>query len=293
MATLEEIERAEDSDLPIKKRVEAFYKGTDAICRFAKNLIIPVLDCQIELKDRELAITGTYYRMYAWVHSLVKMNSRIHFQGAALGARSLYELLLDIKLLSIDSDGNMIAKFHAFPKLDRFRVATKVVNYNDAHDDSDIDDSSYRELVNTPGQKHAIDQLAVKHWGTSRKTGNAIYPNHWSGLTIKDRAKKLGSKYEQLYVESYPLLSWSAHAGSSAYAGLDADVLEIYFGLSHSIAQRCFLEATEITASVMHISEAVQELDKIINNLRRTPGRLIVNELAKMIDEAGNKVGAI
>jgi hypothetical protein len=289
MATLEEIEQAEVTELSVRQRVEAFYKGTDAIGHFAQEVIIPVLRGQIALKDHELAVTGTYYRMCLWIQSLVRMNSRIHYQGAASAARSLFELLLDVKLLAGDSDGSMTAKFHAFPTLDRFRVASQVVEYNDAQGDGTIEDTHQRNLVNTAGQKQAIAQLAIQHWGTN-KTGKPQRPSHWSGLKIKERAIRLGPRYEQLYVESYPLMSWSVHAGSGGYAGLDADAIESCFGFSHSIAQRCFLEATELTAAVMHIKEAVEGFGDIFEDLRLTPGKVIVKEQARVIDEAREKI---
>ena len=288
MATLKEIQQAEVSKLSVAKRVEAFYKGTDAIQHFAKEVMIPVLKGQVDLNDQERAVTGTYYRMYLWIQSLVSMNYWVHFQGAASGARCLFELLLDVKLLVQDSNGIMTARFHAFPEFDRFRVASQVVDYNDAHSNSSIKDQHQRKLINTPGKNQAIDQLAKQHWGTT-KAGNPQRPSHWSGMNIRQRAIHLGSKYEEFYIESYPLMSWSVHAGSGSYTNLDEDALTSCFGLSHRIAQRCFLEATELTATAMHIKEAVQGFNDILQDVRHTPGKVIVEEQAQIINEAREK----
>ncbi len=288
MATLEEIQKAEVTDLSVRQRVEAFYKGTDAIRHFAAEVMIPVLRGQLNLNDHESAVTGNYYRMHLWILSLVAMNSRVHFQGAASAARSLFELLLDVKLLERDSDGSMTAKFQAFPDLDRFRVANQVVKYNDAHCDSNIQDTLQRDSIQAPGKKQAIDQLARQHWGTT-KAGNPKRPNHWSGMNVRERATHLGNKYEELYVEAYPLMSWFVHAGSACYRGLDEHALESCFGICHSIAQRCFLEATELTAAIMHITEAVEGFNDILEDLRLTPGKVIVKEQAQMIDQAREK----
>jgi hypothetical protein len=77
VVTFEELEKADVSDLPTRTRVEAFYKGTDAISQFAQSEIIPILRGQINLSDKEKAIVGTYYRMYAWV-ALHGCNEQSH-----------------------------------------------------------------------------------------------------------------------------------------------------------------------------------------------------------------------
>ena len=123
MATLEEIQQAEVTQLSVRQRVEAIYKGTDAISKFAEDVLVPVLRGQLNLNNQENAVTGVYFRMCLWIRSLVAMNSRVHFQGAAAAARTLFELLLDIKLLVSDATGSMTDQFHAFPEVVRFRVA--------------------------------------------------------------------------------------------------------------------------------------------------------------------------
>lgn len=285
MASLAELEQAEVTQLSVRQRVEAFFKGTDIIKQFAAEVMVPILCCQLSLNEQEEAVTGVYYRMYLWMLSLVSMNSRVHFQGAAAAARTLFELLLDEKLLVTDTNGSMIAKFHAFPEVERFRLAKAIVGYNDTHRGSGIDDVHQRQLISTMGKEQAVNQQASQHWGTT-KSGNPYRPQHWSGLKVKDRAKRLGPQYEELYIESYPLLSWSIHSGSVNYAGLNEDAIESCFGLSHSIAQRCFIEATTLITELMHIKEAVEGFNDILKELRLTPGKVIVKEQARIIDEA-------
>jgi hypothetical protein len=216
------------------------------------------------------------------------LNRPFYFQTAASESRTLFELLLDLKLLANDLDGELTAKFHAFIEFDRFYVAKKVVEYNDSHDQSSISDTHQRNLLNTPGKEESIKQLIIRHWGKTN-AGNPKKPDHWSGLKIKERAIKLGSVYEELYIESYPLMSWSVHAGSGNYAGLDKNSLESVLGLSHKISQNCFSEATILTAKVMKIEQAIEGFNNILEELRLTPGKVIVLEQARIIDAAKNK----
>ena len=85
MASLEEIAAAETRDLSVRQKVEAFYKGTDALTKFSTEAIVPIIRGQLDLNDREKAIVGIYLRMHAWMHSLVTLNSRLHFRPRANG----------------------------------------------------------------------------------------------------------------------------------------------------------------------------------------------------------------
>ncbi|MEI6126239.1 MAG: hypothetical protein WCQ99_06750 [Pseudomonadota bacterium] len=85
MITFEELINS-NIDLSIRKKVESFYKGTQAIADFAKAMMIPVLKGQLNLDKKKEAIVGTYFRMYAWIQSMVVMNGCVHFQGAGAAA---------------------------------------------------------------------------------------------------------------------------------------------------------------------------------------------------------------
>lgn len=288
MVTFEEIEEADVADLPTRTRVEAFYKGTDAISKFAESVMIPLLKGQISLNDKEKAIVGTYYRMYAWIRSIIAMNSRIHFQGAAAAARSLFELFLDIKALATDKTGELVGRFHAFPEIEKFRVAESLVSFCNYHpNDTKLDDSHQRIFINKPGRPQNLDQTIIQYWGKRR--GKPNRPRHWTGKDVRERARDLGVGYEEMYVQAYPLLSWYIHSGSTGYAGLNAQAIEACFGISHSIAQKVFLEATVICSQEMKISLGVNWFHKAIADLRLTPGKVLVEEQIKFFEEAKSK----
>lgn len=289
MVTFDELEKADVSDLPIKKRVEAFYKGTEAVSKFAESVMIPVLRGQLNLTDREQALVGTYYRMYAWIRSMVVMNGPIHFQGAAAASRSLFELLLDLKILATDKSSDSVDKFHAFPEVEKYRVAKNLVSFAAAHPRTTIHAiKKQSNFVNAPGRKQSIDASITKHWGTTGKR-KPKHPKHWTGRSVRERARKLAQRYEELYLEVYPLYSWYSHSGSTGYAGLDEKALEACFGLSHRVAQKTFLEATLICAQKMRISSAIEGLRDILDDLRLTPGKVIVEEQLKVLEEDKQK----
>ena len=60
--------------IPFTKRVEAFYEGTRALTDLSKQIMIPQLTALIQPSRKEEIIKGLYYRMYAWMYSLVSLK---------------------------------------------------------------------------------------------------------------------------------------------------------------------------------------------------------------------------
>jgi hypothetical protein len=56
------------------KKAEAFFRGTEALCTFADQRIIPVMLGTLSRTKYEDALFETYYRMQYWLLSLVKLD---------------------------------------------------------------------------------------------------------------------------------------------------------------------------------------------------------------------------
>ena len=279
---------AEEPEYSVREKTEAFYKGTAAVGEFAQKVVIPILRGQLKKSEKETAITGTYFRMYAWVQSLIRLNDPLHFQAAATVARALFELLLDIKLLDADTNGKLVAKFHAFPEVERFQMAKEYVKFSDQNPDVPTRDEYQRALISKPGKQQEIRDKIVKHWGKT-KGGKPKSPKHWSGMNIRERTLKFGASYEEKYLYGYRIGCLSSHSGSGIYADLDADALESIFCLSHVLSQDFFLEATKICAKVMEISKAVGEFSEMVKELELMPDRVLLDIQISKIEQAQSK----
>jgi hypothetical protein len=281
-----EIEKA-CNDLPLASQVEAFFQGTDSIRQFVVSVMEPVLFGQLGLDDRQTAIVGTYYRIVAWLKALGELNSLSHYQAVASGARSLFELLLDLKLIQSDSNGEWVKKFHAFPEIEKYRAAEKLVSYCDRTSGTKLDCTNQRKFIDGADKEAAIESLIRQHWGTTRD-GEPRWPHNWSGLSAAQRAKKLGPEYDELYIEFYPFLSWHIHSGSTGYAGLKPETLEAGFGLMHSMIQRVVLEATETCAEEMKIDK-IDNLAKpfkpTIEDLRNSTDQILLQKHAEFLKQ--------
>ncbi len=288
MPTTDEIKKAYQS-LPTSSIVEAYFQGTDSIRHFVVSVIEPVLTGQLKFDDRQTAIVGTYYRIVGWLKALGELNSLPHYQAVAAGARSLFELLLDIKLIQSDTTGELAKKFHAFPEVEKYRVAINLISYCNMNNNTRIECTNQRNFVDGVTKKAAIESLIIQHWGRNKKN-KPIWPDHWSGLNIAQRAEKLGQDYKELYVEFFPFLSWHIHSGSTGYAGLKPETLESAFGLMHHMIQRVVLDATEICAEEIKLDK-IDNLEKsfklIIDDLRKTTEQILLQKQAELLKQQG------
>jgi hypothetical protein len=288
MVTLEKLKKAKIK-LPLGKQVESFYKGAHALSQFAESKMMPLLRGQLKPNSKEQGLIVTYYRMWAWLKCMVAMNSSIHFQGAAAAARALFELLLDMELLSRDGTGELVRKFHGFPEAQVFRRAENIVSFTDKYrGKTDIDDTQQRAFIGAKGKRAAILRGVAKVWGTTKK-GKPHFADHWSGMSVRRRAETLGLKYRALHVQNYALLSYYVHSGLTGIRGFDEEGILVIFGLSHSLAQKSFLDATIICAREMRLSEAIQGFDRILQEAELAPGKVLMEEQIRIVKEAQAK----
>jgi hypothetical protein len=284
MSMQDDIEKAYQG-LPKTSIVEAHFQGTDSIRNFVVKVMEPLLVGQLKLNDRQTAIVGTYYRIIGWLKALGELDSLPHYQAVASGARSLFELLMDIKLIHSDTTGDIVQKFHAFPEIEKYRSASTLVSYCDRTNNETIECSVQRTFVNGEKRKNNIDSIVINNWGTT-KNGKPNWPKHWSGKSVSKRAEMLGSECEALYYELYPFLSWHIHSGSTGYAGLTQDTIESAFGLMHNTIQKVALDATVICAEEMMIDRVdnlVKDFHATIEDLRKCTDRFILQKYSEYL----------
>lgn len=266
-----------------RERVEAIYQGTSEINRFANEVMIPILTGQLNVSKKESVSINTYFRMCAWVHSMVLLNDIKDFQGIASAARSLFELYIDLTLLCKDKSGEAIEKYIVYPQVDKYRTSQELVEFWNKNKDKIRNDYSERQQYVTDNKNH-IESLIKKHWGSM------LGDRHWTGKSLKKRTEELGIDFELEYLENYSMLSWSIHPGGTCTARQSEDDFVANYGLFHGIAQRTFLEATILMASSMKITLAIDYFYDWIKELRQTPGKVLAAEKIKKLEETRKNV---
>jgi hypothetical protein len=274
--TLEDIIQTMDepvSDLPLKTIIDAYFDGTKHMHDFGREVMIPQLKALLGPSAQEIALRDTYFKMHLHLGSAITMNRVDHFQSVAALTRSLFELHLDMKIITADKTGDAVKRYSEFPEIERYRRAEQLIAFDAAHPGQIKQDlSAQRAFIAEPARKARV-ATAI---GPKKR-----YPEHWSGMNARDRARHVGQ--EALYVEVYALLSWYVHAGAAGTTGMSKDAIESVFGVCHALMRRTFLDAIAVCAKATRISE-LAEYPGWMTGLERKTAELIVNEQRKLLD---------
>jgi hypothetical protein len=273
-----------DIPLPIETQAQAVFDGTVALHQLLDTQVIPVIQSVVNPSSYELALQGIFYRMFAWSHTLNALNKGVHIQAVCGAARSMFELLLDIKGLiaarkrsAADAD-EAAQKFHAFTKVERVRTARMTVEHHDKQNGFDpTKHVSERALLSDPVRMDECKNLQASFWGYQK--GKLVQPSGWENLTVADRARNAGQKYEDFYRYMYPRLSWFLHSGAAGFSGIDGDGFIGGFALAHSQCQDMLVDATEEIANELHLFASNPVLKENLSIARSIPGQSIVKAM--------------
>ena len=279
-------------DVTTHELISSYHDGLKEAVGFVQSRVIGILDGQINLSQQEEAVLGIFLRIHALACSLVRLNQKIDFNAVAVIARTLFELLLDIKLLSSPNiKQKELDRFFAFSEIDRFRKARRIVDLQNKHpelvNNSLLDSTKRKEFVEKTGVKDAIELKVDDLWGRNKKE-KLNWPNHWSGSTIKKRAEINGPLYEQEYLEVYSLLSSYAHGGSSAYSGLSQKALESVYGISLEYARKMYIESLLICSDFFNLKDGIVSFSQVITFLKNAPKEILTKYYLKKIKNREN-----
>jgi hypothetical protein len=267
-------------DFTQSELVSSYYDGLRKCVDFVQTQIIPVLNGQLNLCQQEEAILGIFYRMHVLGSSLTRLNNKLDFSAVATIARTMFELLLDIKILASPSlTSNELERFRAFSGVERFRKSSNLLKLQVQHPgiekDSIFDDSIRKQFVESPGRQGAVESQVVSLWGKNKNKPK--WPDHWTGSSVRDRAKLFGPFYEQEYLEIYSLLSWFVHSGNAGYAGLSESSLEWVYGISMNISRKMYIEALEMCAKTFSLNHTINGFSQVIESLKNAPEKILID----------------
>jgi hypothetical protein len=164
-----------------EENASRFYHLVKSYNNFDKMEILGVIQSLLSTTDEENCFVGTYYRARGNVETLLEIKHAKHFQAAAMLARGMFELAVDIKML--ETTPNAWIKMVAFNDVERLRCARKVVSFKNAHPDIDIDLSTYQQFIRL--NETRIDAVRKSCWPQMKDK------HHWTGIRIADRVSQL------------------------------------------------------------------------------------------------------
>lgn len=247
--------------------VARFHGAVILLEKFDRENIRERVETKENHPPREFAIVATYLRTLAHVRTLIELKSSAHFQAASMIARAIFELAVDIRL--IDRIDEAPERYDVFSKVERLRVARRIVQFHSEHGQS-IGSSSnpafeplepfsvYEKYIEENAE--AIDILAKKFWPKHVERKKTI--PHWSGKDLRQRAILLGAPFHELYDVNYAELSWYTHPGVGAIATLDKEIYPLVCGKAYAIAIRCYCETMRFMIGELRLAESDELIEK-------------------------------
>lgn len=216
-----------------KANTERIYTQLISVHNFDDLEVHPVIDGLLSPTEEECCYIATYIRVVSNVKSLIRLDASKDFQAIAMIARAIFELAVDLKLMEATPNGWMKVKFHA--EIEKLRLARNVVAFKMANPDVTTDIKIYEDYI----AKHAVRIEGNKKvlW-----PGNS-YPQHWSGMTLKDRCIELKAPFNQIYVEDYARINWFIHPGVTGVFNVPAVTFIHICAYAYNLASKCYAES--------------------------------------------------
>ena len=257
------------------------YAVVKSIRAFDKDKVASILSNIINPSERENCILATYYRTAGNIDSLLLLDSPKHFQAAAMLARALFELTVDIKL--IDKVHASWLKMSFFVEVEKLRSARKMIDFAKSNPSRAIDVSSQTQFV-----ANNVRRIEHNHrilWPP--KVPGAKLPDvkHWSGLHLSKRAQMLGDPFDEMYNCQYPRLSWFVHSGLTGVANMPSEFFANMHGFALGLSISCYSTILETVIHEMKIDIADDKIYKTLHYAKVLPFTKSPEEEAILIRE--------
>lgn len=260
--------------------IESYLTALDGAANLIEEHLIPILSNQINQSDSEAAKLGTFYRLFLLTKGILALNDRQHFQLVMAAMRTIFELLVDLRLLSLEPSAKYVSMYTKYADVARFHTADKLAEFAIKTNAQNSVRLLGIDLAKSVAADHArrvkVEGIVRNLWGeTKNKIPN--YPQHWSGMDLRKRSKLLGEYYEVLYLQIYSFASWYTHSGPAGYAGVDPDGLGRIFGIAVETSRLMLIDAFKLIVNEFHLSK-VLNVSEMTEFLEGAPERIFIDK---------------
>lgn len=183
------------------RSVEQFYgvlrNLNDLEQREIRNVVMGVLNPSL----RERYLTLNYHRAAINVELLLTLRDTRQFQAIALLARSIFELAVEIKLISLNSDA--AEKIEALTRIEKLRHSKKILEFKKAYPDVLVATKSVEEFIGANERSIMAEQAAI--WPGVKEV------THWMMKKLPRRVELLGDPFRKMYEIYVSVRSWHLH----------------------------------------------------------------------------------
>lgn len=213
--------------------------------------------------DREICHLGLYYRAVANVETLLLLKSAREVQAIAMIARSLFENAVDSRLLAKVPDG--IKKMIAYPDVEKLRSANKIIRFKQANPDAKVDVSIYQQFIDNDTARIDADRKAL--WPGVKNSDI----QHWSLMSLPERAALLKAPFEQIYAVNYPQLSWFVHSGLTGIMNMKKEAFGTFAGVAFTLVSECYMVIMADVIDVLKVAKANAKIKEMMTLAKMLP----------------------
>ena len=264
---------------PDLKNVERFHRGLSNLLQVNRVSFRPLVEGCLNPTLRERHLTYSYQRAAINTEQLVTITNSQQFQAMTMIARSTLEVAIEMGM--INREPNASERIEAYNNIEKLKAATKIVTYADEHPDAKIHSATYRKFVIEKGA--AIRAEHDRLWPGVKMSKM----QHWTLMSISDRAKELGVIFHQLYQANYSELSWFIHGGTTGVMNMTGEAAAQLAGMCYKLTADCFAEILEIVIKEFRLDFADDIIRKRILHARWEPFTDSPEEKAGLLREMG------
>lgn len=264
--------------IPITPRVAAagyiaMLEACDTVCQ---EILIPLIQQTAQHPPRQTALIGLFYRMMGFSNTARQLQSPVHQQSLTSAERSVIELWIDMELIHRDVIPDGVEKIMAFIDFQKLKAARRTVSFFQKHPELDETPSKatpHQGFIDAKGAE--VEATARQLW--PRPDGKAPKPDHWSGISLPERAEKLGVQEELQVLEGYDMRNFAVHTGLAGIMGFDATAFEIMCSQAVQGISACMLSALRILGKELKVCAQVDVYDRILADLEHVAGCTIID----------------
>ncbi len=210
--------------------------------------------------DRENYFMLNYNRAALSIELLLTLKYFKDFQVVAMIARSLFEIAVEMWMITKDKDA--AEKITAFTEYEKLRSARNIVRFG-------VNDPNKAFLISVYIQYIAQNEARID--ADRMRIWNRDKIGHWTLKDLSARCSFLGSEFDELYSVYYAQLSWYIHSGVVGVANVDIDTLSHLSGIAFQIVVKCYSLILEAIINCFQVYHADDRLKKKIVLARMLP----------------------
>ena len=265
--TDDDMQRAHDKSPvlpPPTLLAESYLSLLEAVDIFTQEAVHKLTTTMLSLAPRETVILGLYYRTIGFCRSAIQLKSAIHQQSLTSAERSVIELYVDMELIHRDVISSGVEKFTAFTDVQKLKAARRIDRFFSDNPELDLDPSratAHREFIKSHAAR--IEATVEQLWGKGAK------PNHWSGLDLVTRSKKLSKDIELLVINDYDRRNFAVHTGLAGILNLSKSNFEAMCAIALNLIGDCVLAELRILGNDLKLEKAIPKYGEILEELDR------------------------